>query len=126
MSFIEDSRFHEHIRKTALGFNVPSLAVAYVDLKHNDVSSKGFTTLPINIDNITESSVFQIASNTKLFTVVAYGILVEAGKCRWDSKLRELIPELHLLDTRANETLTIEEILSHQSGISGYVFSFDP
>ena len=33
-----------------------------------------------------------IASNTKLFTAVAAGMLVEEGKLSWDKPVRESVP----------------------------------
>ena len=35
-----------------------------------------------------------IASNTKLFTAVAVGLLVEEGKLRWDEPVKQFVPTI--------------------------------
>lgn len=59
-----------------------------------------------------EHTVWSICSNTKLITVFALALLVEAGKLQWESKLCDLVPELDLRDKHANSTLTLEHVLS--------------
>lgn len=119
MGLLDDARFNEHVATTAEKFNVPGIAISLVDLSQNSIASKGYSFSPA--DQVTEDTVFQLYSNTKLFTAVAYGILVDAGKCRWDSKLCDLLPNLQLQDDYAQRTLTVEDMLSHQSGLTGYV-----
>lgn len=114
---MDSSDLQVHIAATADKFNIPGLGIALVDLNKGDISSKGFVFAAS--DDITGDTVFQIFSNTKLFTTVAYGILVEEGKCRWDSKLCDLLPALALQNGHAQRTLTVEDLLSHQSGLSG-------
>ena len=38
---------------------------------------------------ITPNTLFQIASNTKLFTATAIGFLVEEGKLEWDKPVKK-------------------------------------
>lgn len=118
MSLLDSSDLQVHIAATADKFNIPGLAIALVDLSKGEVASKGFAFSAS--ESITGDTVFQIYSNTKLFTTVAYGILVQEGKCKWDSKLCDLVPNLKLQDEHAQKTLTVEDLLSHQSGLSGY------
>jgi len=40
----------------------------------------------------------QIAPNTKLFTAVAAGLLVEEGKLTWDKPVRESAPAIQFYD----------------------------
>ena len=117
MSLLHSVDFQTHVAATARKFNITGIAIALVDLKRGEISSKGFDNQ--TSETVTADTVLQIYSNTKLFTVVAYGILVEEGKCAWNSKLCDLLPDLKLQDDHAQRTLTVEDILSHQSGLSG-------
>lgn len=120
MSLLDTPEFQAHIAATADRFSILRLGISYVDLAKGQVGSKGFS-FPES-EGVTAQTVFQIYSNSKLFTAVTYGILVEEGKCEWSSKIKDLLPDLRMQDQFANETLTVEEILSHQSGLGrGYV-----
>lgn len=118
MSLLDDACFQAHVAATVDKFNVPAVAVSLVNATTGKVDSKGFS-LP-SYDKVTEDTVFQICSNTKLFTAVAYGILVEEGRCDWDSRLCDLLPDFKLENDWAQQMLTVEDLLSHQSGLSGY------
>lgn len=116
MPVLDSNDFKEHVAATARKFNIPGISITLVDLKRGEIGSKGFDYQ--TSETVTEDTVFPLCSNTKLFTTVAYGILVEEGKCAWSSKLCDLLPDLKLQDDHAQRTLTVEDILSHQSGLS--------
>ena len=59
-----------------------------------------------------------IASNTKLFTAVAAGLLVEEGKLDWDKPVRQFVPGIQFYDDDLNATVTIRDMLSHRTGIT--------
>ena len=60
---------------------------------------------------------WHIGSNTKMFTAAGYTLMVERGLARWDMTLPELFPEL-ADDMDAGWTdVTIEDLLSHRSGL---------
>jgi len=63
---------------------------------------------------------FNVASMGKMFTSVAIGQLVEAGKIDLTAPVGEYYPEFPWTD-HADE-ITIEQLLSHQSGLGGYPF----
>jgi CubicO group peptidase (beta-lactamase class C family) len=68
----------------------------------------------------TETTLFQIASNTKLFTAVAAGMLVEEGKLTWDKPIRESVPSIRFFNDQLTDAVTLRDMLSHRSGISQY------
>lgn len=123
MALFEDKRFIAHIAATAEKFNVPAISISLVDLSTGEATSKGFSFPPYE-DDVTSDTVFQIYSNTKLFTAVAYGILAQEGKCAWNSKVCELLPGFKLQDETIQHKLTVEDLLTHQSGLSGYLYIF--
>ncbi|OGD39833.1 MAG: penicillin-binding protein [Candidatus Aminicenantes bacterium RBG_19FT_COMBO_58_17] len=66
----------------------------------------------------TPSSLCQIASNTKLFTAVAAGLLVDEGKLTWDEPVRESVPSIRFYNNELNNTVTLRDMLSHRTGIT--------
>jgi CubicO group peptidase (beta-lactamase class C family) len=66
----------------------------------------------------TPTTLFQIASNTKLFTAVAAGILVEEGKLTWDKPVRDAAPAIRFFNDGLNTTVTLRDMLSHRTGIT--------
>src|SRR4030095_10523590 len=65
-----------------------------------------------------ERTVVPIASNTKLFTAVAAGMLVEEGKLDWDKPIRESVPSIDFYDDDLNRSVTVRDMLSHRTGIT--------
>jgi CubicO group peptidase (beta-lactamase class C family) len=61
---------------------------------------------------------FTIASNTKLFTAVAAGMLVEEGKLTWDRPIKESVPTIEFYDSYLNNTVTLRDMLAHRTGIT--------
>jgi D-alanyl-D-alanine carboxypeptidase len=61
--------------------------------------------------------VFRLASVTKQFTAVAVMMLVEQGKLSLDDKVTKLLPD----SPAAWEKITVEDLLTHTSGIKDYL-----
>ena len=66
----------------------------------------------------TPATVCPIASNTKLFTAVAAGMLVEEGKLTWDRPVRESVPSIKFYNEQLDNTITLRDMLSHRTGIT--------
>src|SRR5689334_7099761 len=64
-----------------------------------------------------ENTLFGIASNSKAFTTVALGVLVDEGKPNWDDKVRDYIPEFKLYNSYVSDEFTIRDLLTHRSGL---------
>ncbi len=60
---------------------------------------------------------FGIASGTKVFTALAIGKLIEAGKLDFSTRVAECIPWNF---PRYSEAVTIRQLLTHTSGIPDY------
>ncbi|WP_159140087.1 serine hydrolase [Algibacter lectus] len=67
---------------------------------------------------VTKNTLFQIASNTKLFTTIAAGMLVEKGILNWDKPITESVPELQFYNDFLNSNVTLRDMLGHKTGIS--------
>ncbi|MEZ4861753.1 MAG: serine hydrolase [Caldilineaceae bacterium] len=66
----------------------------------------------------TPQTLCPIASNTKLFTAVAAGLLVEEGKLTWDEPLREAVPTLRFASPELTNSITLRDMLAHRTGIT--------
>src|SRR2546423_13959557 len=60
----------------------------------------------------------QIASNSKLFTAVAAGMLVEEGRLTWDKPVRESVPTIQFYNDQLNDNVTLRDMLSHRTGVT--------
>lgn len=64
-----------------------------------------------------------IFSTTKAVAATMIGRLVEAGKLRYDQPVAELWPEFA---ANGKAAVTVEQVLSHQAGLPGFVEPIDP
>lgn len=60
---------------------------------------------------------FGIASNTKAFTTTALALLVEDGKLSWTDKVIQYIPEFTMYNDYVKNNFTIQDLLTHRSGL---------
>jgi CubicO group peptidase (beta-lactamase class C family) len=110
--------FDEFMQKTLADWNAPGIGVGIV-VGDKLVFAKGYgyrdyqKKLPI-----TSNTMFPIASNTKLFTAVAAGFLVEEGKLTWDRPIRESVRSIEFYDNNLNNSVTLRDMLAHRTGIT--------
>lgn len=110
--------FDKYMSDVLTDWNEPGAGVAII---HNGelVFVKGYgyrdygNKLPV-----TKNTLFQIASNTKLFTTIAAGMLVEKGVFNWDKPITESVPELQFYNDFLNSNVTLRDMLGHKTGIS--------
>jgi CubicO group peptidase (beta-lactamase class C family) len=67
---------------------------------------------------VTINDRFHIGSDTKAMTALLAAMLVEAGKLRWDATVGAIFPELVATMAAGVAGITLEQLLSHTSGIS--------
>ncbi|KIM36480.1 hypothetical protein M413DRAFT_449178 [Hebeloma cylindrosporum] len=80
---------------------------------------------------MTPDSVFAIASNSKLFLAVSVGLLIsnktlarERGEeIGWSTKIRDLVPEWGLMDEEMDRGVSLQDMLSHRTGMPRHDFS---
>lgn len=110
--------FDAFMEKTLKDWNAPGIGVGIV-VNDKLVFAKGYgyrdyaNKLPI-----TANTLFPIASNTKLFTAMAAGFLVEEGRLTWDRPIRESVPTIQFYDNELNNTVTLRDMLAHRTGIT--------
>jgi D-alanyl-D-alanine carboxypeptidase len=69
---------------------------------------------------VTLSDRFQLGSNTKAITATLLGTLVEEGKLSWTTTLGDVFPEWRDSMQADFRGVTVEQLLSHHSGISAF------
>ena len=103
------------VESSMKAFDVPGISVGIIK-DGKVIYAKGFGVRSLNTKQKTdENTLFGIASNSKAFTAVALGILVDEGKIKWDDKVREYIPEFKLYNPFVTEEFTIRDLLTHRS-----------
>src|SRR6202050_3821539 len=110
--------FDAYMAKTLKDWNAPGVGVGIV-VNDKLVFAKGYgyrdyeKKLPY-----TPGTMSPIASNTKLFTAIAAGMLVEEGKLSWDKPVRESAPAIRFYNDQPNDTVPLRDMLSHRTGIT--------
>lgn len=115
-NYLQD--FDTYMEKILDDWNAPGIGVGIVE---NDalVFSKGYgyrdyeRKLPV-----TASTLFPIGSNTKLFTAVAAGFLVNENLLTFDRPIRDSVPALRFYNEALNQTVTLHDMLAHRTGIT--------
>lgn len=110
-------KFDAYVQRVMETFSVPGMSVAIV--KDGKVLlAKGYGVRrmgdPAPVDAKTR---FGIASNTKLFTATALGLLVEEGKIDWDKPVVNYLPAFAMSDPYVTHELTVRDLLVHRSGL---------
>ncbi len=103
--------------QTLRTFDVPGIAVAVIkDGKVIHAKGYGVRSIKTNL-KVDENTLFGVASNTKAFTTAALGMLVDAQKITWDTKVIDVIPEFKMYDPYVTSEFTIRDLLTHRSGL---------
>jgi CubicO group peptidase (beta-lactamase class C family) len=98
-------------------YELPALAAAVVkDGKVVAVGAVGTRKAGAKIP-VTVNDRFHLGSDTKAMTSLLVAMFVEEGKLRWDSTVAAVFPELVEKMDPGLQRVTIEQLLSHTSGI---------
>jgi CubicO group peptidase (beta-lactamase class C family) len=110
-----DAMLEPYLEKNQL----PALAAAVV--LNGEIVAAGATgtrragtNMPVSLDDR-----FHLGSDTKAMTSLLAATLVESGKLRWDSTVADVFPDLAEKMNPALRKVTLQQLLSHTSGIPG-------
>lgn len=110
--------FDDYMAQAMKDWNAPGLGIGIV-VKDKLVFARGYgfrdygSKLPY-----TPTTTQPIASNSKLFTAVAVGLLVEEGKLRWDEPVKRFVPAIRFYNDELDRSVTIRDMLSHRTGVT--------
>lgn len=107
-------------RTTARG--VPAAAVAVVVDGEIIDHAVGVLSTATGVE-ATADSVFQIGSITKVWTATLVMQLVDEGLVELDAPIRTYLPEFRLGDDSATASITVRQLLTHQAGFEGDIFT---
>lgn len=110
--------FDEYMAKVLKDWNAPAVGVGVV-VGDKLVFARGYGYRDVERKlPFTPTTLCPIASNTKLFTAVAAGMLVDEGKLEWDAPVRDRVPSIRFYDDALNNTVSLRDMLSHRTGIT--------
>jgi CubicO group peptidase (beta-lactamase class C family) len=101
-------------------YGVPGVAIGIVD--RGTVSARGLGMT--NVDDplqVTEHTVFPIASISKTFAATMVMRLVEHGKLDLKAPVRKYLPDFRVQDEAASREVTIRHLLTHTAGWEGQI-----
>ncbi len=98
-------------------FDVPGMAIAIV--KDGKVlATRGFGVRKLGAGTpVDGKTLFEVASNSKVFTAVALAMLVDEGKLAWDDPVIKHLPDFQMHDAYVTREMTVRDLLVHRSGL---------
>jgi CubicO group peptidase (beta-lactamase class C family) len=106
-----------YVRRVLDRFEVPGLSLAIVK-DGRVVVARGYGVRELGGSaRVDGKTLFGIASNTKVFTATALGILVQEGKLQWDAPVVRYLPGFAMYDPWVTRHITVRDLLVHRSGL---------
>lgn len=106
-----------YIEQAVEEWGIAGLAIAIVD-DDSIVFAEGYGVRDVRTgEPVDENTVFAIGSNSKLFTSVSTGMLVDEGVMDWSDRATEHLPAFQLYDPYVTREIRIRDLLSHRSGL---------
>ncbi|KAJ7766554.1 beta-lactamase/transpeptidase-like protein [Mycena maculata] len=92
------------------------------------VETKGYGIANANGTKVTPDTIFGIGSNSKLFDILATGLLISndsiSPPISWTTKLASVISGWNLTDPVASSESTITDLMGHRTGMPAHDFSY--
>ncbi|KAI1751249.1 beta-lactamase family protein [Xylaria castorea] len=121
MDFLHSPDFPSHVEELMKKYHVPGLAIAVVEGERTFSVGYGFASLDPP-KPCTGDTLFDIASSSKSLTAASVGLLVRDDDkhpdVQYDAIMSKLLPEDFVLSGQGyTEGVTVEDILSHRTGM---------
>ena len=119
---IDSVELKRNIEELRLKNNVAGMAVAITD-NHNSFFMEGFGVESVErpILKVEPTTMFKIASITKMITGLVIMKLVEEGLVELDTPIKNYVPWLKLSRSEAEDIITLRHVLCHGSGLSSEI-----
>ena len=115
---MEERTLDEVVRDAMAEWQIPGVTVAI--LHDGEIETRGYGVISLETDYPTRpDTLFQVGSNSKVFTATLVKRLVEAGLLDLDAPVGRYLPDLPLAEPSAAATITLRQLLSHTSGLEG-------
>jgi len=99
-------------------WTVPGLVVGVLRDGERETRAYGVTSLETGY-HVRPDTIFPIGSIGKVYTAALVMTLVDEGLLDLDAPVVTYLPGLRLADERARDTITLRQLLTHQSGLFG-------
>jgi CubicO group peptidase (beta-lactamase class C family) len=99
-------------------WTVPGLVVGVLRDGERETRAYGVTSLETGYP-VRPDTLFPIGSISKVYTTALVMTLVDDGTLDLDAPIGAYLPDLRLADERARDTITLRQLLTHQSGLYG-------
>ncbi|WP_410660357.1 serine hydrolase [Amycolatopsis sp. lyj-112] len=121
---IEAAHWQRRLSELARKHRVPGAALGIVRIGDGAEvhATHGVLSTATGVE-VTEDSVFQIGSISKVWTSTVVMQLVDDGLLDLDAPVADVLPELRLADPDVAKQVTMRHLLTHTSGIDGDVFT---
>lgn len=107
----------EYVNRVMQEWHVPGLALGIIR-DGQPVVLKGYGLADVETRRpVTPRTLMAIGSNSKSFTVVLMGMLVDSGKLDWDTPVRQYLPDFQLHDAFATQEMRPRDLVIHNSGL---------
>ncbi|KAE8315802.1 beta-lactamase/transpeptidase-like protein [Aspergillus transmontanensis] len=119
--------FDSLVQRQLEKWKVPGITISVVHGSSTFAKAYGIAEFPDK--KMTVDSLFTTCSTTKAFTAAAVSMVIDDTKntpspLRWDTSIASLIrDDFVLADDHATMNTTLEDALSHRSGLPGHVFA---
>ncbi|KAK4942699.1 hypothetical protein LTR10_017648 [Elasticomyces elasticus] len=122
-----DAEFEKTTLQTLKEWHIPGMSIAVIDGKDTWTQGYGYATLP-DIP-VKPSTLYYTGSTTKSFLAAAAAMLVHDNEkyshVQWDTPMNELVRDDFVLeDEYATSHVTLEDALSHRTGMPGHTLTF--
>lgn len=105
-----------YVQQVMHDWHVPGLAIAVVK-DGKVVLARGYGVRELGKPGAVDAdTLFDIASNTKAFTVATLGTLVASGKLRWDTPVADVLKDFRLSNPYVTQNVTLRDLLTHRTG----------
>ncbi len=119
---LDTAHWRRRLAELARKHRVPGATLGI--LRGDDEVVAGFGVLNKTTGvEVTDDSVFQIGSISKVWTATVAMQLVDEGLLSLDAPIADVLPELRLADPDVTKKVTLRHLLTHTSGIDGDVFT---
>ncbi|EOD63891.1 serine hydrolase [Amycolatopsis vancoresmycina] len=119
---LDAAHWRRRLAELARKHRVPGASLGILRGDDRVVASHGVLNTATGVE-VTDDSVFQIGSITKVWTATVAMQLIDEGLLDLDAPVADVLPELRLADPDVTKQVTLRHLLTHTSGIDGDVFT---
>ncbi|MBA3814551.1 MAG: serine hydrolase [Alphaproteobacteria bacterium] len=110
------NQFIPYAEQARKDWHVPGMAIAIVQ-DGKIIYAQGFGRRNAKGEQVTENTIFDIASLTKSFTATLMAMQIDEGKYEWATRILELSPSFRLYNPKTTQEFEVQDLLVHDSGL---------